>query len=677
MVRTFVEGWSDIAAVTVHAPRDGRYRVRRSAWGAPGVDEDRAFADHRAAIDAYLAEIDGWLARGFVERAPTLAFVRGDERFEVRPPVVPELWWAEPGTGRSETARFDTLVDAVHAYNTELARRSADGFRFALPAWHTPFEAPTEAFEPVTRVATDDPQRVEKRWYRRVAAPHDEFGPEWWYGPDYTVFNYQIDAQRTGPSVYARPGELVVIMTYHRNLERGPTLRFDDAGRILRLVLHETELHKTRVLAMNADGPVLLTDGTDAAGRDRGVWIAWGETGRTDVGHAADGSVAWREERGPDGTLVKRTRYAGDEPVRRETWDAEHHAHLRYAPPGVLRRADWYRFDGTRAVEKGLDDQNALCRYAAYDAAGVRTHQRERRPDGTWWQERCDGDGRITSERPLDAAGTAAAGDWVDRPVGAPTMDEVLAGLFDVLEREAYLPGPRQIDRHATTAAAASLPDSLEDHVARLFCLPDGAFGDGGGTYPSPAGSVLALRFDDGWSGELRAADGFVAATFAVRSGDNVTLELSLAVRGQAEPGRRGAYELRRFGQPDAIAYRRGWWIDVDAEGRVRRAQCFDPARHDHAYDDAFHDLRPVGSVRASGAPVGEGARALALAETPSRAAFLEICRVVEREAARDPDRRARGLIAALAEPLGAWPEAIREAPLLWIDRLILGWLPI
>lgn len=71
-------------------------------------------------------------------------------------------------------------------------------------------------------------------------------------------------------------------------------------------------------------------------------------------------------------------------------------------------------------------------------------------------------------------------------------------------------------------------------------------------------------------------------------------------------------------------------------------------------------------------------AQAKALAEgPPSRAAFLGICRLIERGACLDGADVVARWIPTLRPTLSGWPASLRMAPWLWINRLVSWALPV
>src|SRR5688572_26478363 len=65
------------------------------------------------------------------------------------------------------------------------------------------------------------------------------------------------------------------------------------------------------------------------------------------------------------------------------------------------------------------------------------------------------------------------------------------------------------------------------------------------------------------------------------------------------------------------------------------------------------------------------------LGRNASRASFLELCSVVEQAAKHSLTRTAQELVPKVRPAVTAWPTRMRTAPLLWINKLIYGALPL
>lgn len=73
---------------------------------------------------------------------------------------------------------------------------------------------------------------------------------------------------------------------------------------------------------------------------------------------------------------------------------------------------------------------------------------------------------------------------------------------------------------------------------------------------------------------------------------------------------------------------------------------------------------------------LGDRLRAI-LSSDPSRAAFVELCTITQQAAEHSLARTAGELVPMARATVEKWPERVRAAPLLWINRLVEGVLPV
>ena len=68
-------------------------------------------------------------------------------------------------------------------------------------------------------------------------------------------------------------------------------------------------------------------------------------------------------------------------------------------------------------------------------------------------------------------------------------------------------------------------------------------------------------------------------------------------------------------------------------------------------------------------------ARAI-LTQEPDRKVFLSLCTIVEKSFRADSTKTEEVLLPYLLEYVKEWPAKLRQAPLLWINKLAMGLLP-
>ncbi len=122
-----------------------------------------------------------------------------------------------------------------------------------------------------------------------------------------------------------------------------------------------------------------------------------------------------------------------------------------------------------------------------------------------------------------------------------------------------------------------------------------------------------------------------------------------------------------------------GWKTRYDDLGRLRYAYYTGPqAPHDcpqFEYDEIFYGVDER-RVEISLSELFSEARSL-LAGEPSREAFLELCEYVEWAMLAEPEQARQKFLPYVTECLTSWPDRLKCAPLLWINKLITHALPL
>ena len=164
--------------VAVEVPRGAGFTIQSGPWGGPLDDERRALEDPVEAIKAHIAAVGELLDVGFVELGPWLVVTHDPERVRVRPPMTR---FFETRRG-DEVRREDcgTVKGALAAFEAWLGQRPDD--RLEAPPWGE-VDVDTGLYGEHAEHFEDDPAAVQRRYYQRKAAPHDEFGPELWLFP--------------------------------------------------------------------------------------------------------------------------------------------------------------------------------------------------------------------------------------------------------------------------------------------------------------------------------------------------------------------------------------------------------------------------------------------------------------------------------------------------------------
>ncbi|MCA9657166.1 MAG: hypothetical protein KC486_02375 [Myxococcales bacterium] len=777
--------------VAVEVPRGAGFTIQSGPWGGPLDDERRALEDPVEAIKAHIAAVGELLDVGFVELGPWLVVTHDPERVRVRPPMTR---FFETRRG-DEVRREDcgTVKGALAAFEAWLGQRPDD--RLEAPPWGE-VDVDTGLYGEHAEHFEDDPAAVQRRYYQRKAAPHDEFGPELWLFPSgatrQAVTQLLTEAQGVVAEWY-ESGRLRGLLSHHNGELRGPALTLhEEDGTIEGRHIYDADGGRRGVLIY--EGGELLVEapeGSTASDDRRGLWTTHRANGRHETLYDPPGHARWTKVYRPDSdSLAKLEERLDDERTRttnysesglvslvyestpegidvtsyhddgetvasigrclpsgeREgewrlfdaqgepravchyradtkcgVWTSRNKDNLitkTYRPDGTRESILWERHDGTREVRKSFDEDDDTQTIEAYRDDGSLGRRLYRIGSSNDWAMAtflADGTtvastGPIDSEgryhgvvTELDPAGEKIGesrwehGELLSSTTGAtievvtpPTRKKSMKPLFDCLERGAYAPAPKT-GYGEFNAAAPDLPETLESHLAWLHCVaseeldalapanPKGAW-----RHRSDAGSELRLKHARKRLKQaiVTRADGTRAAEADyVHRPQDATTPVHIDVRIYHPDGA----ALRRWGTlrgffpwhaQDRLHVRRmDWWYEAAADGRVLRAQCFAPNLDaDYRYE-ALYDHSSERSKR--GFAAIETAAAKAASRAPSRAAFLKICRLVEEAALVDDAQTREELIPRLREAIEAWPPRLRMAPWLWINRLVLGALPV
>ncbi len=319
MKRTFLNTNSEPHQfVTVAAPFSEVFESHQGDWGGEERSQEHAFSSHVEAIEGYIAFVDELLTTGYFELSPWLAFRRGDDMLEVRPPVIACLETRTQG-GEPAVERYDSHQAAIDAYNQLVAEHLADGFSAVGPTWEPLPEPLAAGFEEHVEYEDEEPDKIKKKYFRRREPPHDEFGPELWYEDGEPRFsNFQLATQIHGPSIeWTADGMVSEIVTYHDGAYKyGPTIQF------------------------SADGSL------EAIGRCETTPVG---SSRVVEFFSPSGQRLWLKKYDKHDELIDDRRY--DEQGRSiGTWrqkDAENYITKVYQAPEVLESLIWERHDGT------------------------------------------------------------------------------------------------------------------------------------------------------------------------------------------------------------------------------------------------------------------------------------------------------------------------------------------
>lgn len=642
--------------------------TRSGRWGTKGRQKKHRADTPAAAFELYIACVTEPLASGGIELPPVLTYhhAERDETLRVRPPISRELsvW-----TRRHTVRRLDSLAEALRAYNGLLHDKTRAGFTLVPPPWMHGMTPPGEAFEALDVPLKGKKKGFRKRAFRRIAEPRDEFGPEWWWHPNGNLqqVGFQWMGRIQGPLLtFFEDGTLRSIKTLHDDTQIGPNLLFRADGTIEELGIYDIKGRGTFYAGLDGSRLTLFTEtGNAPDGKRIGVW---------------------------------------------DEWDHENHIRKVYGAPDGYKHIIYRRLDGTLEQEKRFDVSTGRSNHIAfYNEDGVLTQARERQEGDLWLCTLYHPDGSTPASRgPL--RNNRREGDWTtfdasgnpeerEGEVVLPPQDP-MGALFHTLEHCTYIPTPRPAKKYSeiygdTNADEANLPKTLEDAIARLYCiahhqpsaLKPTPKHRGAWKHTSQAGSRLELERTSGRvkGGALYRADGTRAAdfVFSAKKPNPWTaphLSITLYHPDGERIWRSGSY-LAQFPYfaPETVHVRRdGWWFDTLPDGRLARAQCFSSGSYnlaaDHHYGPDFYDHSDVADERSFTHHANAACKAAG--GTPVRDAFKVLCQHLEQAFLHDSERCEGELIPALADAVEAWPSRLRAAPLLWINRLICGALP-
>ena len=704
MRRTFLDPSADPPRfVSVEVPLDASFTRRAGKWGKKGRQKRFRFDSHFEAIEGYLEFVGELLEGGHVELMPWLRYQKAGDHFEVRPPVTPALEVRQGGKRR--VTSHDSLLEALQAFEELLTERIAQGYTFVTETPGEFFVPPEDVFEEHLVYESEDPEQLQKRYYQRLEEPHDEFGPEWWY-KDGALWSYnlQLMTKRQGPSLELQgDGVLRAAWLSHEDKHHGAMVILGPDGTLENQIVYAGPAGKISFMSFEEEDGIILN--TRAPGCDgEGPHGVWRKLGR-------------------DGELIYQREFDAGRKVG--TWqelDEENRTLKVFGAPDTLTQITWERLDGTLEQHKEFDDQGRCVLLDFHDEQGQLTQRRWRRPEGGWDIERYHPNSAQPSEVGTLDEGELRHGEFTEYDVSGEVVEttyfehgeeivgaseearhllsieamEPIEALLACLEHVEYIPTPVPEEQFSklydtTSAASVNRSQTLEDHLARLHCIadedleqlrPEGAGDRGAWTHTSPGGSRLELRRRSGQLYEARVwrADDSLAAQASYGS-SAPHVEVTLYHDDGITPHRWGGYEASHPWNDKAHLHcrRDGWWYDQDVQGHLRRAQYFSTASGnliaDHHYGDELYDVSDEHPKESFEELFGE-ARALAQ-KGPSRERFVELCRVIEAASTRDPERVTMELIPYLLEVLDEWPSRVRMAPWLWINRLILGALPV
>ncbi|MEM7152781.1 MAG: hypothetical protein AAF799_08060 [Myxococcota bacterium] len=358
---------------------------------------------------------------------------------------------------------------------------------------------------------------------------------------------------------------------------------------------------------------------------------------------------------------------------RSGTWykvDAENEVTTVYSKPGQMLSAEWVRHDGTLEQIKRFDETFGFCtEMLAYDGQGMLKQRRIRAGD-QWDITLYRADGETPRLRGTqDERGNYAVTMEYDAD-GSPLVKDPVASVLSCVESGNYASAPAEATYGPTTAESVDLESLLEDHLARLFCIASHdakALSDGGSH--SDGGTQLELEWKNNTlvQASVIRPDGTRVATAVAPSEDRAAVSVKVFHADGLTVARSGCYATT----PDSL-HRTRWWYEHDESNVLGRIQGFD---RNGLFAD--YDIGPLERPAKERSPDVLSDEAVALAEgPPHREAFLEICTRVEQRAVLEPDQ-ATALVTRLIGPLQSWPSRIRAAPLLWVNRLIRGALPL
>lgn len=669
--------------------------------------ERHVFADNIEAIAGYVTYVGGLLDDGYSELAPWVTMSRGEETIAVRPPTLPLL--EVRADGDIQTVEHDTLLDAIYAYNEFAGQRLADGWAFVLP---TEGESePSEEFERIVVHEPESPETIQKEYYQRKTEPHDEFGPEVWYkGGVPHIYDFQVQTEVAGPNIEIHGKVLRGIQTFHDGLSHGPTIIFDAENGAITSLSQYTGPDGKRLTLIFEDGRLFVEapDGSTADRENRGLWTKFADDGRLETMFDPPDHHRWFKSYDTQGSLLSAGEY-DDDGEKIGTWfetDSENRITSVYGWPGVRESITWERLDGTLELRKEFDESERNTVITFHDEDGHLTERRIRLDDDGWECESfragsddvseratLDEDGRYHGVRTTyDATGEVVSQTkWVHGNEVIPGTDSDLAPI-EALFARLHATSSTWAGAHESVTAQ-TLPKTLEDHLARLYCiaaedLAQLSTDSGGWTHKDDDGSTLKLKRTSGslvGATVLRADGTYAAEARYLRHAPGPYVPVHVHVTLYHDDGesveRAGAYRAHHlWDDPDHVhCTRDGWWFEHDVNGRLGRARNFTEGLRsgaaDYQFGDDFYDLTD-GQPKEAFADFFDEAQALA-AEPSSRDGFLAICRVVEQAAVADRERVAKELVPYLQEAIADWPERIRMAPWLWINRLTAAVLPI
>ena len=122
-----------------------------------------------------------------------------------------------------------------------------------------------------------------------------------------------------------------------------------------------------------------------------------------------------------------------------------------------------------------------------------------------------------------------------------------------------------------------------------------------------------------------------------------------------------------------------GYWFELDERGRPVEGGHMGHnswSRTRFIYDRGFYDFGRVYKSKASWNQLFSAARGALLGEI-SRPRWLGLCRAIEEAGALYPERFVDEMFPYVRAHVSRWPERIRVAPPLWINRFIAHALPV
>jgi antitoxin component YwqK of YwqJK toxin-antitoxin module len=319
--------------VTVSSPLTERFQSR-TVSGSGDAANEHVFADQHAATDGYLAFVRRLLDDGYTELAPRLTFRRGEATIELRPPVTDEL--ERSVDGKLVWTSYDSVTDAIRAYNELMRRYIGGGYELVLPNI-------------------------------------DQFRP------------HGISDRQQGADVQLREGtnQLHGITTYADGDKVGPMILFRADGSVesITMIAGANQLHWAKTF--DESGRVIEAEEYNLDGQKRGTWIKTDAAGSTMQQYRDDGSVAAIRWLRPDGTVASYKEFDEHGKCSRdEVYDDAGQLSRR-----SVRKANWYWdmeefYPGGKvrsgSCELGYDlDKHGP--YTHYDETGAKIRT-------TWWE---------------------------------------------------------------------------------------------------------------------------------------------------------------------------------------------------------------------------------------------------------------------------------------------------